>query len=321
MGYKRKPKYQKQKYIRRRTGAKAQSKQIASLSKSVSKLTRQNYESLCTVWNRPNLTIDLVGGGVNAYMCPIPISMCNCYGQNTVITQGNQDQRIEWTDNLAIASMSNFRKSPLFGSSENARDSPEVTHTGSYLHYRLISTEPAFSTYTVMLIQPKRKQSNQLVTDRQLKNGTVLNPTNGSASSLTEGVDFITHPDVLGTSMNKKYWKVLYKKICNFSHPGATGFSVNVNPSNTNTRNNSVIHEGSMKIPGGTVIRNFNRTPYESPSNPVQGFMKTSASQIGLVDEPTYATCYLCIINNGVSADAETVNLSFLVKDYYKAVV
>lgn len=321
MPYRKKPKYQKQKYIRRRTGAKAQSKQIASLSKSVGKLTKQNYESLCVVWNRPNLTIDLIAGGVNAYLCPIPASMCNAYGQNTVLTEGDTDQRLQWTDNLSIASMDNFRKSPLFGSSENARDSPCITHMGSHLYYRFINTEPSFSTYTIFLIQPKRRQSNQLVVDRKLKNGTTLNPTNGSAGSLTEGVDFITHPDVLGTSFNKKYWKVHYKKVINFSHPGATGFSVNVNPSNTDTRANSVINEGYIKIPGGTIIRNFNRTPYEDTSNPVFGFKKTSASQIGLVDEPTHATCYLCVINNGVSADSETVNLSFLVKDYYKAVV
>jgi len=139
--------------------------------------------------------------------------MCNAYNQNTVLTEGDADQRIQWTDNLAIASMDNFRKSSLFGSSENARDSPEVTHTGSYLHYRLISNEPAFSTYTIMLIQPRRRQSNQLVVDRQLKNGTTLNPTNGSAASLTEGVDFITHPDVLGTSLNKNIGKFYIRKF------------------------------------------------------------------------------------------------------------
>jgi hypothetical protein len=319
MPYKRKPRVLKRKNIKRRTGAKAQSKQISALSKQVSKITKQQYETIALCWNRPNLTVDTLTGGTNAYICPLPVSMCNAYGQNTILTQGDADQRIQWTDNLALASMDNFRKNPLFGSSENARDSPCVTHMGSVLNYRLINAEPSFGTYTVYLIRPKRKHANQLVVDRQLKNGTTLNPTNGAGGSLQQGIDYITHPDVLGTTINKKYYSVLYKKTCNFSHPGATGLATNVNPSNTNTRNNATIAEGTIRIPGGHTIRNFNKTPFENPSTPNRGFMKTSASQIGLVDEPAHSTCYLVVVNNGVSADAETVNLSFIVKDYYKA--
>lgn len=321
MPYKRKPRVLKKKNIKRRTGAKAQSRQISALSKQVTKITAQQYETIATCWNRPSLTVDTLTGGTQAYLCPIPASMCNAYSQNTVLTQGDADQRIQWTDNLALAGMDNFRKNPLFGSSENARDSPCITHLGSILNYRMVSSEPAFSTYTIYLIRPKRKHSNQIVVDRQLKNGTTLNPTNGAGGSLTEGVDFITHPDILGTTINKKYWSVLYKKTVNFSHPGATSLADKVNPSNTDTRNNSVISEGTIKVPGGHTIRNFNRTPFENPSTPNLGFMKTSASQIGLVDEPTSATCYLCVVNNGVSAEGETVKLSFIVKDYYKAAV
>lgn len=321
MPYKRKAKVLRKKNIRRRTGARAQSKQISALSKSVSNLTKQQYETISTCWNRPSLTVDTVTGGTNAYICPIPASMCNAYGQNTLLTQGDADQRIQWTDNLALAAMDNFRKNPLFGSSENARDSPCITHMGSVLNYRLINEEPSFGTYTVYLIRPKRKHANQLVVDRQLKNGTTLNPTNGAGGELQQGIDYITHPDILGTTINKKYFSVLYKKTCNFSHPGATNLATNVNPSNNNTRNNSVIAEGTIKIPGGHTIRNFNRTPFEQLANPNKGFMKTSASQIGLVDEPPSATCYLVVVNNGVSVDGESVKLSFLVKDYYKAAV
>lgn len=320
MKFKR-PRSLKRRNIKRKTGAKAQSKQILSLSNQVTKLTKQQYETVALCWNRPSLTVDTLTGGTTAYLCPIPASMCNAYSQNTVLTMGDADQRIQWTDNLAVATMGNFRKNPLFGSTENARDSPCVTHLGSVLNYRFINTEPAFSTYTIYLIRPKKAHANQIVVDRQLKNGTTLNPTNGYAGSLTEGVDFITHLDILGTTINKKYWSVLYKRTINFSHPGATSFANNVNPSNTDTRNNSVVAEGTIKIPGGHTIRNYNRTPYEDASNPNQGFMKTSASQIGLVDEPPHVTCYLCVVNNGVAADTETVKLSFLVKDYYKAAV
>jgi len=321
MGYKKKPRAQKRKYIKRRTGAKAQSKQIMSLAKSVGKLTKSNYETIATCWNRPLLSVDTVTGGTTAYLCGLPVSMANCYGQNTVDTAGDLDQRLQWVDNIAIASMSTFRKNPLFGSSENARDSPEVTHMGGYLNYRFVSSEPSFSTYTIALIQPKRRHANQIVVDRTLKNTTVLNNTAGAGAYLTQGVDYITHPDILGTTFNKKFWKVHYKRVHNFSHPNATSINRTVSANNDNPRYNAIIQEGTMKIPGGTVIRNFNRTPYEDTSNPDQGFMKTSASQIGFVDEPPASTCYVCVINNGVSADAETVNLAFLVKDYYKAVV
>lgn len=321
MPYKKTSKYLKRKNIKRKTGGRAQSKQILALTKTVSRLTKSNYETIMTVWNRPSLTCETAGAGTTAYICPIPISMCNCYSQNTILTTGDDDQRLQWTDNLSLAAMDNFRKVPLFGSSENARDSPEVTHMGSTLKYRFINEEPSFSTYTIFLIRPKQRQSNQLVVDRQLKNGTTLNPTNGSAAFLEEGADYITHPNVLGTEINRKYWTVLYKRTHNFSHPNATGFSNNVNPSNINTRNNSVVAEGTIKIPSGGVIRCFNRQSSEVSGSPDMGNKKLSASQLGLVDEQNTKTCYLVVVNNGVSLDNETIKLSFLVKDIYKAVV
>jgi len=51
------------------------------------------------------------------------------------------------------------------------------------------------------------------------------------------------------------------------------------------------------------------------------GYKAANASQIGYIDEKNEKTQYLVIINNGVSADLETVNLSLLVRDYYKLVV
>lgn len=321
MPYRRKPKYQKKKYIRKRTDARSQSKQIASLAKSISSINKQQYESIATVWNRPLATIDLLGGGVNAYICPIPVSMCNCYSQNTVLTQGDDDQRIQWLDNRALGSMDPFQKIPLFGSSENARDSPCVTHTGGYLSYRFTNNEPSFSTYSLFLVRPVKKHANQLVVDRKLKQYTTLNPVTGTAGSFTEGVDFITHPDVMGTIINRKYWRVLAKRSINFSHPNSTSINRTVSANNTNPKYNAQIAEGTIKIPGGTVIRNFNRTPYEQDSSPNKGTMKTSASQIGPVDEPDEKTAYLVVINNGSSADSELVKLSIVVKDFYKAVV
>ena len=51
---------------------------------------------------------------------------------------------------------------------------------------------------------------------------------------------------------------VHYKRSINFSHPGATNLVTNVNPANTNTRNNALIAEGTIRVPAGGVIRCFN---------------------------------------------------------------
>lgn len=317
MGYRPKPKSLKRKNIKRKTGARAQSKQILQLSKSLTKLNKSQYESVATVWNRENVGIDTLTGGVNAYICPIPISMCNVYSQNTVITEGDADQRIKWSDNLGIAAQPSFQKSELFGSSEAARDSPEVTHTGTYINYRMICSEPSFSTYSVFLLRARKRHSDQLISDRQLKNGTI----NGRDGALRQGVDYITHPDVMGTEINQKYWDVLYHREVNFGHPGSTSQNRTASANNASPLNNAIIATGRMKVPGGTVIRNQNITPYEDASNPVFGFKKASASQIGFVDEPNHSTAYIVIVNNGSSADADVVSLSLLVHDYYKAAV
>ena len=97
---KRKPKTLNKKSIKRRTGAKAQSKQIMSLSKQVSSLIKTQYETVCTVWNRNNLSVDSLIGGTTAYICPLPKSMCNCYNQSTLQTAALVDKRqscyVDW---------------------------------------------------------------------------------------------------------------------------------------------------------------------------------------------------------------------------------
>ncbi len=100
----------KRKNIRRRTGAKAQSKQISALTSKVNKITRQQYETVQTVWNRNNLSVDDLIGGTTAYICPLPKSMCNCFGQTTLQTAGEADQRLSWADNLGIAAQPILQK-------------------------------------------------------------------------------------------------------------------------------------------------------------------------------------------------------------------
>lgn len=317
MTVKRKPRTLKRKNIKRRTGAKAQSKQILALSKQLGTLTKSQYEPIQTIWNRNDLSVDSLATGTTAYICPLPKSMCNVYGQTTLQTQGDPDQRLPFSDNLGIAAQSEYKKGSIFGASESSRVSNEIHHMGGVLKWRMISQEPSFSTYSMFVISPKKKQADQLITDRGLKAGTVP----GRNASLTEGMDYITHPDLMGTVFNRKMWNVHYSRQINFSHPGGSGLATNVNPSNTDPRNNSVIAEGSIKLKAGGVIKCFNNQALDVAGANDRGFKPTNASQIGFIDEQNEKTQYLVIVNNGVSADLETVNLSLLCKDYYKAVV
>lgn len=317
MGPLKKPRTLKRKNIRRKTGAKAQSKQIMSLSRQVGKLTRTQFEPVQTIWNRNDLSVDSLTTGTTAYICPLPKSMCNVYGQTTLQTQGNPDQRLPFSDNLGIAAQATYKKGSIFGASTAARESPEVHHTGGILKWRMTSAEPSFSTYSIFVISPKAKQADQLITDRGLKSGA----TPGLGASLTEGMDYITHPDVMGTVWNRKMWNVHYQRSVNFSHPGGSNLAANVNPANTNPRNNAVIAEGSIKLRAGGVIKCYNNQALDVAGANDRGFKPTNASQIGYIDEQNEKTQYLVIVNNGVSADLETVNLSLLCKDYYRCVV
>ena len=317
MPYKRKPTVLKRKNIKRKTGAKAQSKQIMTLSKQINHLTKTQFETIQTVWNRNNLSVDSLAGGTLAYICPLPKSMCNVYGQTTLQTQGDPDQRIPFSDNLGIAAQPTYKKGAIFGSSEAARVSGEIHHMGGTLRWRLASSEPSFSTYDLFVISPKSRQADQLITDRGLKSGA----TPGLGASLTEGLDYISHPDCHMTEINRKMWNVHYSRRVNFGHPGSTALVTNVNPANTNPRNNSIIAEGKVKLSAGGVIKSYNNAPLDVAGANDRGFKPLNASQIGFIDEQNEKTQFLVIVNNGVSADLETVNLSMLVKDYYKAVV
>lgn len=247
--------------------------------------------------------------------------MGNCFNQNTLGTAGQADQRIVWSDNLVIAAQPTYAKTPVFGSSEAARESPEATHMGGILKWRMVSQEPAFSTYSIYLISPKKKFADQLITDRNLKGikttAGVSSGAAGGGSDLLENTDYITHPTVMGSQINRKYYNIDYQREVNFSHPFATAFSANVNPANTNPLNNSVVQTGTIKLKPGGVLRCLNKPlVLEGARN-----APVNASQIGYIDEQNEKIQFLVIINNGVSADLETVNLSLLVKDFYKMVV
>lgn len=319
MPYGRKPKVIKRKNIRRKTGATSQAKQIAALSTELSKLNKVQYEHVMLVWQRPKANIDGVVGGTGAYILPVPITPNNPYAQQDAL---NLNAQLKWSDNRLMSQAQYFQKMPVFGSSQAARNSSHWIHTGSTLKWRLQTNEPSFATYSVYLIQAKARQADQLISDRQLKNSATASWP-GSAGSLDEQVDFATHTNVFGTQFNMKYWKILGKRTCNFSVPGVT--SVKTDNADlqggADTRDNTVVKEGTFKVPAGGSIKCFNKMPLVDESSPALGRHPALASTVGYLDEDTSKTAYLVIINNGASVDGEITELSTMTIDHYKVVV
>ena len=80
----------KKKNIRRKRGARAQSKQIMALSRQVRSITKRQFESVMTAWIRPKATIDLANPAASyVYVCPIPTTPNNPTSQTTAF--GNTD--------------------------------------------------------------------------------------------------------------------------------------------------------------------------------------------------------------------------------------
>jgi len=312
----RKPKTLRRKNIKRRTGSKAQSKQIMALSKQVSTLTKRSFNRCSTKWIRNNLTVETATGGGYAYICPIPYVPCNPTGAAT----GNTPTT--WTDNLSLASQPTFTKKIIFGISNEAQNSNEIYHTGGKIKYQLINTEPSLTKLGLFLIRPKKKLADQIVKDRLLKVGSVLNPTLGFAGYLNQGLDYEVHNGdggntntMFGSQINTKYWDVLYKREITMGHPGATNTGSNVNPSNTNPDNNAVIATGTIRLPVGGLCKNSSVSSQTGPSPAATGW------EVGYGDQTNENSCYLVCINNGVTADGESISLGFMVTDYYKAAV
>jgi hypothetical protein len=105
----RKSKVLRKRNVKRRTGAKAQSRQIMALSSSVSSITRNQFGKVHTTWQRNMLSIETTTGGVNAYICPIPYAPGNPVGASLPGPQ------VVWTDNLSLASPATFSKKAVFG--------------------------------------------------------------------------------------------------------------------------------------------------------------------------------------------------------------
>lgn len=312
----KKPRALRRRNIRRRTNAKAQSKQIMALSRQVSSITKRSFARCATKWIRNNLPVETTTGGGYAYVCPIPYAPCNPTGA------GTQNPPTTWTDNLSLAAQPSYTKQIMFGIAAEAQNSNEVYHTGGQIKWQMVTTEPQFTKLGLFLIRPKRKMADQLVKDRLLKQGSALNPTLGFAGYLNKGLDYEVHEGTgsgintyFGSQINRKYWDVLYSREVSLGHPDAGQFTTNVNPANTRPANNSITASGTIKLPAGGMLKNAAVASQLGPTPQAAGW------EVEYGDQTNETGCYLVCINNGVSLDNQTVTLGFMVTDYYKAAV
>lgn len=311
----KKPRTLRRKNIKRRTGARAQSKQIMALSKQVSTLTKVNYARIRTVWQRNNLPVGSPGAIVTPYVCPIPYAPCDPLGTSPVPAA----QR--FADNRQIASQQFFTKRLVFGYPEAAANSNTIMHTGGKLRYTVYTTEPSYTKMTICLVRAKKKQADQLITDRELK-GVAAASAAGSTGRLYDDIDYTVHNGAggnfdtyYGAEINRKYWDVLYKREIALTHPGASNITPNqATPANTNPKNNALVATGSIRLPAAGQIKSVGQLT-------LQGQSPSNALEQQYVDQRNEDSVYLVAISNDLQIDGENISMGMVVTDYYKAVV
>lgn len=309
----RKPRVLKKKNIRRKTGARSQSKQISALTTQMSKINAEQLQRIRAVWHRPSIPIGTLATAT-PYICPIPYNLCDPLGTSPVA-----NSRF-WTDSLAVAP---FSKRMIFGYSDAAANSNKIYHTGSKIRYQIYTNEPSYTKIGMFLIRPKRAVADQLSVDRALRATTILSPYPGGSSFLTDDVDYTAHPGdggagvntLFGSEINTKYWTILYKREIALTHPLASGFANNASANNSSPANNGLVASGTIKVPAGGVIMNV------SQQTQVQGDKSATAFEAQYVDQSNEKSCYLVLIHNDVTLDNQTVDLGLVCTDYYKAVV
>ena len=316
---KSRPRALKGRNIRRRTGAKAQSKQISAISRQLSTLTKRQFAKVHTVWQRNMLTVDNTLGGLQCYVCPIPVAPGNPTGAS------QPGGPVVWTDNLSLAAQASFQKRAIFGVAREAATSNEIYHTGGCIKWQMISTEVDFSKYYLFLIRPKKAMADQLIKDRLFKAGSALNPTLGKAAFLTPDLDYVVHTEnatntVFGAQINRKYWDVLYSKEVTFGRNPAGSpqaeqiFNYNAPGSAALT---PLTDRGTIPLPAGGMIKNASVASQSGTGNAAQA----TSWEVGYGDQENETGCFLICVNNGATVDGADSKLGFIVHDYYKACV
>ena len=303
------------KNVRRKTGAQAQAKQIAALSRQVTNINKEQTDNIRTCWQRNNLPIGSGGIIASPYICPIPYALCDPLGASPVAGA------TIWSDNRVIASQPTFSKRLVFGYAEAAASSNKIYHTGGRLRYTVYTTEPSYTKLTICLIRAKKNQADQLITDRGFKQ-TGTSGSAGSAAQLHDDVDYTVHNGAggvndtwYGAEINRKYWDVLYSRELALSSPkDLTASSYVRTTPNTRPMNTSLVASGTIKLPAAGMVTavGYATTQNESPA---------TAMEQQFLDQRNEDSVYLVAINNDLQVDAENVSMGFVVTDYYKAVV
>lgn len=319
----KKPRALKGRNIRRRRSAKAQSRQIMALSRSVSSLTRKQFAKVHTTWQRNMLSVESLTGGVQAYICPIPYVPCNPDGASQ---PGGQ---VTWADNLSLAAQPTYTKKAVFGVAREAATSNEIYHTGGNIQWQMQTNEASFSKYYIFLAKPKKSMADQLVKDRNLK-GSSGTAALGSGGFLQQDLDYVVHEQgvsggtLFAAQLNPKYWTTLYRREVTFGRTEAGGgapvnqfFNYSA-PSGANGGAETLINaRGTIKLPAGGMIKNASVTSQSGSGNAAQA----TSWEVGFGDQENSSGCYLICVHNGVSVDGENASLGFLVHDFYKACV
>ena len=313
------------KNIRKRTSAKSQSRQIATLTRAVSKINRTQHETIRTVWQRNKLPVETVATPGYPYMCPIPR---NAMDFNDKFDPGS-GVTTKWTDTLSVASQPFFTKDQVFGCSDAALNTGHLTHTGGTLKYQLSCEDDGMTKATIALIQPKAWCADQKTIDNNLRARTTPpygpDANAGTGAPLILGTDYVVHSGegsadagdtFFGVTFNKKYWSVLHQRECTFGHIGASGTQNNISSANTNPANNAFVKTGTIKIPGMGEIRS-SANAREMEQTPVV----QNACELGLYDERNEKALFFVVISNGVTIDNDGLYLGLLGMDYYRAVV
>lgn len=201
---------------RRKKSAYAQSKQIATLSRQVSRVAEISSVPLQLRWQRSNMFINRTAltpgnsGNLEPYICPIPVAP-NQVAAGDVHDFGdsgpNQNQTIAATD---------FRKAKVWVTATDVNQKPRCTHRGGYLTYKLQRANTSLRYVKVMLIRTKPSIADQLSLQRGFQ---FYDPTNnviaGQNSTLLKDYDYIHNPvttindPVTGIQMNPQLWDVL----------------------------------------------------------------------------------------------------------------
>ena len=313
------------KTIRKNTGAKAQSRQIATLSRQVKRLNATQHETIRTVWQRNKLPVETVATPGYPYMCPIPR---NAMDFNDKFDPGS-GVTTRWTDTLSVAAQPFFTKDQIFGCSDAALNTGHLTHTGGTLKYQLSCEDDGMTKATIAVLQLKGWCADQKTIDNNLRARATPpygpDANAGTGAPLILGTDYVVHSGegsadagdtFFGCTFNKKYWNVLFQRECTFGHIGASGIQNNISSANTNPDNNALVKSGTIKIPGMGDIRSSANAREMEQTPAVQ-----NAIELGLYDEKNENQLFFVVISNGVTADNDGLYLGLLGTDYYRAVV